>query len=64
MKTKLTVQMSHNENIIWRWTEPISEKAMVRLGVDEYKAVVKAAERELANQIKLSKKQGKGNEGE
>jgi len=64
MKTKLTVQMSHNENIVWRWTEAISDKALVRLGVDEYRAVVKAAERELANQIKLSKKQGKGNEGE
>lgn len=56
MKTQLTVTLSHNENIIWRWTEPISEKAMMRLGVPEYKAVVKAAERELANQIKLSKK--------
>lgn len=56
MKTKLTVQMSHNENIIWRWTEEISEKAMVRLGVPEYQAVVRAAEKELANQIKLAKK--------
>jgi len=59
MKTKLTVQMSHNENIIWRWTEEISEKAMFRLGVDEYRAVVKAAEKELANQIKLSKRGGR-----
>lgn len=55
LKTKLTVSLSNNDNIIWRWTEEISDKAMVRLSVEEYSAVVRAAERELANQIKLFK---------
>jgi len=59
MKPKLTVSLSHNENVIWRWTEEVSDKAMTRLSVDEYRKVVKAAERELANQIK---KTGRDNE--
>ena len=59
MKPKLTVSLSHNEAIIWRWTEEVSDKAMTRLSVDEYRKVVKAAERELANQIK---KTGRDNE--
>jgi len=51
MKPKLTVSLSHNEAIIWRWTEEINDKAMTRLSVEEYRKVVKAAEKELAVQI-------------
>jgi hypothetical protein len=51
MKPKLTVSLSHNEAIIWRWTEEINDKAMTRLSVEEYRKVVKAAEKELAVQV-------------
>ena len=54
MKPKLTVSLSHNDQVIWRWTEETSDQAMTRLSVDEYRQVVKAAEKELAKQIKLS----------
>lgn len=56
MKPKLTVSLSHNEAIIWRWTEEINDKAMTRLSVEEYRKVVKAAEKELAIQVGKFKK--------
>jgi len=58
MKPQLTVSLSHNGNVIWRWTEEINDKAMARLSVNEYKKVVKAAERELAKQVSLTFKEG------
>lgn len=57
MNPKIVITMSVDNDIIWRVTRELKPLALTRLGLQEYEAVLSAAEEELYTQIRQSKKE-------
>lgn len=60
---RMTITLFDGDFGVWRVTESIKEKCLYQLGEDGYRKVLRAAEEELLNQIKIDKAKKTKEEG-